>query len=122
MQDEDKKNDWFVEVNFKDDKEIKDSKILKVTFPNGDVAYTRREYLNAMLFAIGRPEDQQKMIPQRMTHSKWYETILSIKATKDIRKGEQITFPIKISMPATEEEIIGKVKKHAGLYIPQPQK
>lgn len=119
MIDEDKKNDWFIEVNWKKDPIIAESKILKVTFPNGDVAFLRRELLNEMLFVIGKPEDQQKMIPQKLTHMKWYETVLSIKATKNIRKGEGITFPIKISLPPSQEEIIGKHKVGSGLYVPK---
>ena len=106
-----KEKDFFVEVNYKDDPEINQCKILKITFPNKDVAYVKRDQLMAFLFAIGRPEDQRKMIPQRIRRTRWYETVIGVKATKDIRKGEMMNFPIKISLPDVSEEVISEIKK-----------
>jgi len=62
------------------------------------------------MFAIGNAEEQRKSIPQRISHSRWYDTVVSVKATKDIRKDEKITFPIRISLPAYEEEVLGQGK------------
>lgn len=116
--------DFFIEVNWEDNEATKDCRVLKVTFPNGDVTYVKKEYMNTMLFAIGKAEEQQKMIPQKIIRTKWYETVLSVKATKDIRKGESIVFPIKISLPSTEQEAIAEIKQEkrkaldTGLAIP----
>ena len=106
-----KEKDFFVEVNYKDDPEINQCKILKITFPNKDIAYVKRDQLMAFLFAIGRPEDQRKMIPQTIRRTRWYETVIGVKATKDIRKGEMMNFPIKISLPDVSEEVISEIKK-----------
>ena len=118
-----KKNDINMEVNWSSDADLADCKVVKFIFPDKSEAYIAREDLNFFLFTIGRPEDQQKMIPQKLTSVKWYETVLSIKATKDIRKGENITFPIKITLPAEEVDKIGSLKKvdksPSGLIIPK---
>ena len=106
-----KEKDFFIEVNYKDDPETNQCKILKITFPNKDVAYVKRDQLMAFLFAIGRPEDQRKMIPQTIRRTRWYETVIGVKATKDIRKGEMMNFPIKISLPDVSEEVISEIKK-----------
>ena len=106
------KHRLFVEVNWDlDSAAINQCKVLKFVCPGGEELYVDRKLLNEMLFAIGRPEDQQKMIPQKLVRTRWYETVLSVKATKDIRKGEEIVFPIKLSLPAIEEEVIGEIKK-----------
>jgi len=102
---------WFIEVNWQDDPKTNQCKILKITFPNGDTSFIKKEHLLAVLFAIGSESEQQKMIPQKLTRSKWYETVLSVKATKDIRRGESIIFPVKITLPAVEEEVIKEMKK-----------
>ena len=102
----------FAEINWEpNNQNTNEGKVLKFTCPGGEELYVDRKILNEMLFAIGRPEDQQKLIPQKLTRTRWYETVLSVKATKDIRKGEEIVFPIKLSLPAIEEEVIGEIKK-----------
>ena len=104
-----KSKDLLVEVNWTKDPKIKDCKVLKFIYPNGDEAYIKKEHFNAILFAIGNEKEQQKMIPQKITRVKHYETVVSVKAFKNVRKGENLTFPISISLPTAEEEIIGKV-------------
>ena len=112
LQDEDKKNDFFVEVNWKeDDENTNNCKILKVTHPNGDVSYLKKEYLNAILFVIGTESEQTKMIPQTLETVHWRKTVLGIKATKDIHKGEMINCPVEISFPCNlTKQVIGNVK------------
>jgi hypothetical protein len=118
MLDVSKQHDFWIEANFKEDDEAtNEGKILKFTFPDGKISYIKRDDLNQILFSIGTPADQRKMIPQTLTKVKWYETVLSVKANKDIRKGEQITFPIKLTMPATEEKIVGEVKGNKSKFI-----
>jgi hypothetical protein len=118
-----KKNDIQMEVNWNlKDGELADCKVVKFIFPDKSEAYIKREDLNFFLFAIGKPEDQQKMIPQKLQKVRWYETVLKVKATKDIRKGEEIIFPIKITLPAQEENKIGSLKEKkvgSGLIIPK---
>lgn len=99
------------------------SKVLKMTLPDGKVHYIKRDFLNAFLFVIGTEEDQRKMLPQKIITTKWYETVVSVKATKDIRKGEEVVFPIKISLPDERREAIQEIKteinKQGGIYVPQ---
>ena len=99
----------LMEVNWApENTETNQCKVLKLTYPNGEQAFVKKEYLNSMMFAIGSPAEQRKMIPQTITRTRWYETTVGVKATKDIRKGEMINFPVKFSMPAVEEEVIGE--------------
>ena len=70
-----------------------------------------------MLFAIGNKEEQVKMIPQTIRRTKWYETVISVKAKKDIKKGEIITFPLKITLPTVEEEVVAEIKKEKGIPL-----
>ena len=104
-------NHFLAEVNWEDNKEISDCKIIKFTFPNGDNSYVKKEDLLAFLFVIGEQSEQSKIIPQKLTHSRWYQTVLGITAHKDIRKGEKIVVPVKISLPDMEEEVIGDTKR-----------
>lgn len=106
------KNDLLIEVNWNpDNPEQNECKVLKFTYPDGKTAVVKKEYLMSVLFAIGNEAEQKKMIPQRVSRSRWYETIISVKATKDIRKGESMTFPLKITLPSEEEEIVGSLSK-----------
>ncbi len=110
--DENKNGEFFIEVNWNEkDATINECKLLKFVFPDGKCIFVKREHLNAILFAIGKEEDQRKMIPLKLSHVKWYETTVSIKAKKDIHKGENITFPIKITLPSVEQEAISEIKR-----------
>ena len=100
-----------------DDPLTNECKVVKVKWKNGEEAIINREHLHGFLFAIGRSEDQQKLIPQTLTRVKWYETTVSVKAKTDIRKGENITFPIKITLPSVEEHAIAEVKRERGLLV-----
>lgn|SRR3990167_8829459 len=114
MIDESQKNDFFIEVNWEENnEELNNCKILKVTFPDGTISYLQRKYLLEVLFAIGKAEDQQKMIPQTLETIHHYKTVLGIKAKNDIHKGEMINFPIELSVPcsALKQEVIDKLPK-----------
>ncbi len=106
----DKKEKFIIEANWKvDDPKTNEGKVLKFTF--GDkVAYISRNDLNQILFSIGDPQSQRKLIPQTIIKKKWYETVLGITAQKNIKKGEKIVVKVKIDLPSTEEEIIGEIK------------
>lgn len=103
------KNNMVGEVNWSDDSTSNESKIIKFTTETGETLFVRREDLNQILFAIGDPESQKKLIPTKVVPVHWRETVLGIKATKDIKRGEMINFPIKISFPCTNiQEFIGQ--------------
>jgi hypothetical protein len=104
-------NELNFEVNWNTDKDVIHCQKIRVNLPNGEKFVIKRDELNAMLFAMGKPDEQMKMIPQRTQRSKWYETVVSVQATKPIRKGEKITFPIKLALPTIEEEVVAEVKK-----------
>lgn len=109
--DETKKHELLLEVNWNPyDEASKDCKMIRVSM-GGKSAVVKREHLNALLFAIGTEEDQRKMIPQVKRTSRWYETVVSVKATKNIAKGEAITFPIKLTLPTFEQEVIAEAKQ-----------
>lgn len=109
-------NHLLLEVNWEPDNELtNDCKFIKATFPGNQTAIIKKEDFMQMLFAIGNPEEQRKSIPVTLHKVRWYETVLSVVAKKDIAKGEKITFPIKLSLPTERDEIIAEVKKKSGL-------
>lgn len=109
MPDETRNHDFFVEVNWNPkDPKTNECKYLKITFPNGDECILKREHLNQVLFAIGNPEDQRKLIPQKIEKVHVRKTVLTIKAQKDIKKGEDIVVPHTYEMPCTfYKDVIG---------------
>ena len=124
----------FWEVNWApDDKETNNCKVIKMTFPDGKQHYLDVKVFMEVLFAIGKPEDQQKMIPQTLETIHHYKTVLGIKASKDIAKGEMINFPVELSIPcsALRQDVIdslpeeykqgklgGGIKK-SGIHLPK---
>ena len=115
-------NNFFMTVNWKGEKdeETNNCKLIKFTFPDGKECLIKKEHLNAVLFAIGTAAEQMQMIPQKLTKVRWYETILGITATKDVKKGEKLIFPIKLSMPTEEQEAISKVNiDKSGIILPK---
>lgn len=126
LPDEANQNHIVGEVNWNpEDEKTNDCKVIKLTLPDGNNTFLKKEYLNTLLFAIGTSEEQQKMIPQRIVRTRHYKTMLGITAKKDIRKGEKINFEVDIPMPDVEEEIIGQLKKKVenktskGIIIPK---
>lgn len=115
LKDQSGKNDLTVEVNWNPKDELtNECKIVKIKLPNGKESFVSKDDLNAMLFIIGTRAERTKMLPITINKSKWYETVLSLKATKDIAKGEQITFPIKLSLPDERREAISELKREIG--------
>ena len=108
---DDKRNKFFAEINWEDNQETNECKIIKFTFPDGKDCYVPKKLLIEMLFAIGDKEEQMKMIPQKISRSKWYETVISVKVNKRIEKGELLIFPLKITLPTVEEEVVAEIKK-----------
>ena len=110
--------EWFLEVNWdtKDEK-TNASKVVKVTFPDGKSAFVKKEHLLSVLFAIGNESEQMRMVPETLKRVRWYETTLSVTAKKDIKKGEELVFPVKLSLPPVEEEVIGKTGEKSPLFV-----
>lgn len=107
-----KEKEFTIEVNWDlKDKRTNESKILRCIFPDGSEVLIDKKHFHAVLFAIGNPEEQRKMVPQKLISTRWYETTLGITATKDIRKGELINVPVKLSMPTQEEEVIAGLQR-----------
>lgn len=110
--DENKEKDLLIEVNWSPkDEKTNNCKYLRLIFPDKTISLIKKESLNAILFMIGTEEEQRKMIPQVTRKSRWYETVVSVEATKDIRKGESLTFPIKLTLPTIDEEVIAEAKR-----------
>lgn len=110
--DENKTHELQVEVNWNPtDTKTNKCKMLKLIFPNGNEALVKREHFQAIVFALSEPESQRKMIPQTISNTRWYETVVSVKAKKNIQAGEEITFPIKLTLPTLEDEVIGEMKR-----------
>lgn len=105
--DENKNNEFFLEVNWT--KEVTPCKVIKFIFPNGEESLVKREHLMGVLFTMGNPTEQRRMIPQTISKVRWYETTLGVKAKKDIRAGETINFPIRLSLPPIEEEVLREI-------------
>ncbi|MCK9370410.1 hypothetical protein M0R04_10920 [Candidatus Dojkabacteria bacterium] len=112
MPDLNKQNDWFLEVNWNPkDKKINDCKIVRVTFPDGKEALIEREKLHAVLFAIGRADEQRELVPQTQTRVMKFKKLLKVKAFKNMEKGEELIFPYEFEVPIAQIETIGKAPK-----------
>ena len=105
-------NDWFIEVNWnKKDKKTNECKVVKVTHPDGSESLLKREQLHSVLFAIGNAAEQREMVPQSQKITRVYETTISVKAKKRVEKGEEITFPLRLTLPEKNQDIIGQAPK-----------
>lgn len=101
-----------IDVNWNPaDERTNECKVLRLKFPSGEEHFVKKDMFLSFLWLIGSGEEHRKMIPQTITRTRWYESVVSVKAEKDIRKGEAITFPIKLSLPSTEEHAIAELKK-----------
>lgn len=101
------------EVNWnEEDINTNECKIIRFTLPDGKEIYVERKHLNEILFSIGNPKDQRRLIPVNLQTVHWAEIQPAMKANKDIHKGEMIVGPpIKISVPCTVvREMIGVEK------------
>ena len=103
------------EVNWDDKEKTKGSQIVR--FSLGDkVAYVKRDDLLQFFFAIAESADQRKMIPQTIHRVHEQTMKLAIKATKDIKKGEEIVMnDIKVSIPCAVVDKIGHVNVERGM-------
>jgi hypothetical protein len=105
-----KRNHLKAEVNWNpDDPDTNLSQVIKFVCPNGEEVMVKREHLNEILFALGSPEEQRSMIPQTIQTVHHLQTVLGIRATKDIAKGEMINIPVDMPFACTNTaKIIGR--------------
>lgn len=61
--------------------------------------------LRTILFAVSDRKSQGEMLPIQMVTQRKYQTVLGIKADRDIKKGEMINFKVDIPLPPIEREI-----------------
>ena len=105
-----KKHNFTIEVNWNsEDEKTNQCKVLKCTFPNGDQVFIDKKHLLELLFAIGSPEEQRSMIPQKIQRTRLYQTMIGVRAKKDIKQGEMINFPVRITLPTFEQEAIAEL-------------
>ena len=109
LHDEAKENDFYAEVNWDaHDRTSNHSQLVRFTFPDGKTALVKRELLNTLLFVIGKPEDQRKMIPQKLQPVHHFEQKLEVTVKQDIPKGGTIVFKHNGSIPCLlTKEFIG---------------
>ena len=112
------KNPWYMEVNWNKldrhnvsfDKLTNECKVIKVTHPGGKVSMVKKEHLNAVLFAIGKADEQREMIPQKVTKVRKFSKMLTVKALKAMEKGEEMIFPYSFEIPVDQYETVGNLK------------
>lgn len=109
--DANKKHDFFADVNWTKNPKIQGCKVVRFTFPDGTHAYVKVEHLHAILFAIGNSEAQQKLVPQTLHRVRQLEGLFKVKAKRAIKKGEEVVFPYKLSVPEPEEMVIQDIKR-----------
>lgn len=110
LPDENHENDIIIEVNWKpDDPKSNGCQLLRMIGPGGEVSVIRREHLNHVLFAIGDPADQRKLLPMKVENVHHQLVNLEVVAKKDIRKGDKISLKeVPLSIPCTiARSIIG---------------
>lgn len=103
-------NDLIVEVNWNGSDQCK---MLRFTLPDGSQSFISKEDLMSMLFYIGKPSEQNSMVPQIITKVRKHESLFWGIAHKDIRKGERIIFAGKLTCDRSHrEEVISKSERN----------
>ena len=107
LPDENGSHEVYAEVNWNPkDERTNECKVIRLTFPNGDTSYVKREYFLSFLFAFSKEEDQARMVPVEKQEVRYIETVVGITATKDIAKGEKIVTPISLPVPIGKEHTL----------------
>ena len=107
------KHKFTAEVNWEPENErTNNCKVIRLKCGHGEESYISRNDFLSFLWLIGKSEDHMKMVPQKLTTVRRYETVVGAIAQKNIQKGEMINMKVSIPLPAVEEEVIGDVKKY----------
>lgn len=112
------KNPVTFDVNF--DEEHKDC--VKISIGNESPIESIVKYtdLFSFMFALGTKEQQAKMIPIQEEKGIEYMKKVGVRATKDIKEGEELIFNIKIHVPTVIEEQIRYELSQKELSPPSP--
>lgn len=106
VKDKSGKTDVTFEVNWNPlDEDTNECKVLKIRIGKEET-YIATGDLRTILFAISNPEEQRKAMPIQMVTQRRYQTILGVKADKDIKKGEMVNFKVDIPLPPIDKEIM----------------
>jgi hypothetical protein len=91
--DENKSEDLLLESEWSpDDKKSNECKLIRVTL-GGKTCVIKKEHFYSLLFAMGNEEEQRSIVPEAKRTSRWYETIITVKAKKDVKAGEDFNIP-----------------------------
>ena len=92
----------------------------KVEVPDGEPTYTLETVeieiddkkaiialgdLRSIIFGLSDPKAQRDLLPIQMVTQRRYQTVLGVKASKNIKKGEMVNFKVDIPLPPIEKEI-----------------
>lgn len=105
------------EVNFNDSEDVKDCQVIRVRNEKNELlCVLKRDDLMAAMLLIGTANDQKKLLPMKLTKIRKVERMLTFdwKATRDYKKGDQITIkaPWIDTIPETEEILAANVKNN----------
>ena len=96
-----------LEVNWNPlDEATNNCKKVKVVHADGQEVVINFDNLLASVFAMGKNEDQTRMVPHQISSVRNYQTTLGIKASKDIKKGDMINVRVSIPLPLTQEQTV----------------
>ena len=102
------------EVNWSKEKKVKDCNVIKFTLDDKEFIMKRSELMSLMLL-VGSADDQEKLMPMKLSRIKKYETMLTFEfpASRNYKKGEKVLIkaPHIFTIPETEEVIAGNIKK-----------
>ena len=76
--------------------------------------------LRTILFALSNPKEQKEMMPIAMVTQRRYQTMLGVKAQKDIKKGEVVNFKVDIPLPPIEKEIMMEATRQINKGLIRP--
>lgn len=103
-----------LEINYSSNKKVIKSQMIKFKI-NGQEAEIKRNDFIAYMLAIGRMEDQKKLLPMTVTRIRKLERMLTfeIKLKKNHEAGETIIVqaPWIDEIPETEEVFAGNIAK-----------
>ena len=100
-------NDVSLEVNWNRSRAVKNCKHIKVKIGDGAEAIISQNHLFALLMAISPPKEQERMVENYMDYQEVrnHQTVVDIKASVDIQKGQIFSVPMTISVNSATGEV-----------------
>lgn len=91
-----------VEVNYNE--EVKPCKLIKFTFTDPKTKKQVVETIDhgelySLLMLFGNDKEQEALIPTTKTELRVIERLLHVRAKKDMKEGDVITFPYRYAIP-----------------------